>query len=396
MSDTMNKTGAAILAESLDVPDEAYQRAAARYNDIGQWLSDQSRSASARFKPRISVQGSFRLGTPIKPLGTGEYDLDLACTLQEGISMSSHSQMTLKNLVGADLERYRLDRGIKEGLDEKNRCWRLHYQDHVNFHIDTTPAIPFDPQIQVQLRERMVKAGLRDALAQTISERALGITDKRLPNYSQISPEWKISNPEGYALWFESRMRQASKLLESRAFAYKVASIDELPAYRWKTPLQQAIQMLKRHRDIMFRRNPDGRPISIIITTLAAQAYNGETDLQFALDGILAGMGSHIRSAHPRVPNPVNPAEDFADKWATAEGRRLQLEHNFHAWLTQARVDFGHVAKPKDRGFFEEQAQQKFGASVNEAALSGLFGRPAPAPRPVIHRIQDAPRPWLK
>ncbi|MBI5293749.1 MAG: nucleotidyltransferase, partial [Chloroflexi bacterium] len=75
-------------------------------------------------------------------------------------------------------------------------------------------------------------------------------------------------------------------------------------------------------------------------------------------------MSKHIRSVHPRVSNPVNPQEDFADRWGTAEGRALQLEQNFHNWLTQARADFGHVAKPKDRGFFEEQAQQKFGARI--------------------------------
>lgn len=42
--------------------------------------------------------------------------------------------------------------------------------------------------------------------------------------------------------------------------------------------LQRIVQILKRHRDIMFNGDED-KPISIIITTLASRAYRGETNL---------------------------------------------------------------------------------------------------------------------
>ena len=41
--------------------------------------------------------------------------------------------------------------------------------------------------------------------------------------------------------------------------------------------------ILKRHRDNWSKDNPDLKPISIILTTLAARAYNGETDIVAAL-----------------------------------------------------------------------------------------------------------------
>jgi len=88
-----------------------------------------------------------------------------------------------------------------------------------------------------------------------------------------------------------------------------------------------------------FRHNPDAQPISIIITTLAARAYQGEADLGDAMERILEQMGNLIHSTRPRVPNPVNPAEDFADKWYTEEGRKKRLEENFHTWLTAAKAD---------------------------------------------------------
>jgi hypothetical protein len=395
MSTTIKKTGASALAESLDVADESYELASARYGDIGKWLNDPSKSASARFKPRIFPQGSFRLGTVTQPPAGQGYDLDLACCLQDGVTPATHTQKALKLIVGGDLEQYRKARNIQDPLEEKHRCWRLNYQDHVNFHIDTVPSVPYDVAGRSRLRESMVKFGVVDQLAKLISEDALAITDDRHPTYSQLSPDWNISNPEGFARWFESRMRQAAQLLESRAEFFKVASIEKLPVYRWKTPLQQALQMLKQHRDIMFKDQQERKPISIIITTLAAHAYRGEEDVQDTLDRVLADMGKYIRRDHPRVPNPVNPAEDFADKWATQAGRALQLEQNFHGWLTRARVDFGLIAQAKDKGSFEEQSMKKFGVRVKESALAGLFSA-ASRPLPTVHKIHDAPKPWRK
>ena len=53
-------------------------------------------------------------------------------------------------------------------------------------------------------------------------------------------------------------------------------SVRAVPKYQSnKTPLQRAVQILKRHRDIMFAGDED-KPVSIIITTLAAKAYQGD------------------------------------------------------------------------------------------------------------------------
>src|SRR2546426_6676911 len=49
------------------------------------------------------------------------------------------SQQQLKELVGADLEEYRVARGIKEQVEEKHRCWRLKYADTLKFHLDAVP-----------------------------------------------------------------------------------------------------------------------------------------------------------------------------------------------------------------------------------------------------------------
>jgi len=44
------------------------------------------------------------------------------------------------------------------------------------------------------------------------------------------------------------------------------------------------------------------------------QSQIGEQSVCECLAGILQRMPDHINAAHPCVPNPVNPGEDFADK----------------------------------------------------------------------------------
>jgi hypothetical protein len=384
------------IAQTIEIPDSAYETAEARYNDLGNWFG-RADSHCSPFSPHILPQGSFRLGTVNRPLNEGAtYDLDLSCKLESGITKGAWTQEQFKNLVGLDVESYRAARGIREQMEEKHRCWRLIYADEMSFHMDIVPCIPEEMVARRTVEDAMLKAGSDHMLAQQVASLTVSITDDRHRNYRNLSPDWKLSNPEGYALWFESRMRLAKALLEKRMMEMRKAKIDDLPAFRWKTPLQRCVQLLKRHRDIMFRKNPDIQPISIIITTLAACAYQGEDDLGEAMERILTGMGTFVRATAPRVPNPVNPAEDFADKWSTAEGRKNKLEENFNAWLAQARADFSTIAHSADSDFISEQALQKLGSRVNTSVLRGTLSAPAVIFTPTQHTIREAPaKPWM-
>lgn len=351
------------ILESLDVPMSAYYAAERRYRDLGEWLSDCTKAESASFAPHVFAQGSFRLGTVTRPWRREDYDLDLACKLQEGITKSTNTQEELKQLVGGDLGKYRSELGIKEALEEKHRCWRLNYQDTIRFHMDIVPAIPEAEDQRYILAERMAKSGTDGVLARNVAEQAMAITDDRHPEYGVVTPDWKVSNQEGYALWFESRMRQARRFLEQR-----MAMVDDLPSYQWRTPLQQCIQILKRHRDIMFENDPDDKPISAIITTLAARSYNGESNVEMALSKAVEDMASFVNSSIPRVPNPVNPQEDFADKWALDP----RLERNFWCWLDQVKRDFAILAQDSDIKLLTETVHRRFGADFDEPRIKKL------------------------
>ena len=347
------------IIATLDIPESAYEKAESRYKDLGDWFA-RAESKCSKFDPHVYPQGSFRFGTVVRPLGANdEYDLDLGCRLRRGVTKLTHTQKDLKTLIGLDMEEYRCARRIENTLEEKHRCWRLRYEDQMKFHMDTVPSIHEEAQRTRMLMEEMIKAGSATPLAENITSFAGAITDDRLQNYSIISSSWRISNSEGYARWFESRIKLSMALLEKRAFELKAARVDDLPARKWKSPLQQAVQILKRHRDVAFADYPDNKPPSIIITTLAGVAYRGESDTADALTQILSTMGSLINPATLRVSNPVNPAENFAERWTAPKYQQLNLKGNFFRWLEAAKADLQNIGSARRVDLIVEQARSK-------------------------------------
>lgn len=362
------------IAESIDIPESAYEKAEARYKDLGEWFG-RKEARCYEFKPHIYSQGSFRLGTVIRPVNDdGEYDLDMGCRLRAGVTKKTHTQQQLKCLVGADLEDYRIARGIKENREEKHRCWRLKYADTLKFHLDVVPSIPETIERRRFIQEAFIQAGGQADLSILVANLTGAITDNQMWNYRIIDDDWRISNSEGFALWFESRMKLSKTLMESITLQARAAKVDRLPAYRWKSPLQRCVQLLKRHRDIFFANDEDSKPASVIITTLSARAYQGETEIADALETILFTMGELVNTTSPRVPNPVNPAEDFADKWSDPTSHHLNLEVKFGLWLRQAQIFFGAIGKERNPELIVEAARDKLGVSLNAENISTKLG----------------------
>jgi hypothetical protein len=318
------------LAEELDVPPSKYEEAKQHYDAVGDWLGEDD-TELAPYEPVIYPQGSFALGTAVRPLGNDDYDVDAVCLLQLG--QNEITQQQLKAMVGNRLKhphsRY------KDMLDPKEggrRCWTIKYTDTSKFHLDVLPAIPDD-------YERLIAIGVPNELAKY----AICITDRKTWD---IDVEWPKSNPKGYIEWFKNRMRV--RLEEARRIVAMAerAEVHEIEDFKVRTPLQQLIQLLKRHRDVRYNGDED-KPISIIITTLAAQGYNNESDLGEAIVNVVPCMRNAIenRNGVLWVANPVNPLENFADKW-TDKPRKQML---FFEWLDA--VEREHKNLLTDRGF---------------------------------------------
>lgn len=391
MNSTQADKNLGALLSELDLPDRAYELAERRYKDLGAWIRRPGSSLEP-FDAHIFVQGSFAFGTAIQPVNDDdEYDLDFTCKLRRGIARATHTQEQLKRLVGDELRAYREARQITKPLVAKNRCWRLGYKDELAFHMDVVPGIRADTARRFELQTRMEQAGVDSTLALEAARRALWITDLQDVDFARISQDWPSSNPGGYQLWFQARMRGAEQKGVVRA------QVDPLPVYRSKTPLQHCVQLLKRHRDVMFKGSCEMKPASIIITTITASAYSAGESLSQTLQRTLRALDELRQSGTDVVLNPVNPKENFADRWARPELQNLRLKANFHGWIEQASRDFGEFLANSPSQRLVETAQDAF--QVNAASrFSRNIGAAASAVVASSIRTVAAqpapPRPW--
>lgn len=378
------------LLEEVDLPERAHELALSRYEDLGNWFS-RPESTLADYDVHLFVQGSFAFGTAIRPLNPDdEYDLDFTCKLRAGVSRTTHTQQQLKEMVGAELAAYRRARNIQKSLEAKNRCWRLGYRDELPFHMDVVPGIRADDSRRRELGALMEVSGINANLARDVARRALWITDQQQEQYAHLSLHWPSSNPGGYQLWFASRMAAAFTQVLAEA------QVDPAPVYRSKTPLQQVVQLLKRHRDVMFAGNCDAKPVSIILTTIAGIAYRHGDSLADTMTRVLAALEQVRASDTDEILNPVNPNENFADRWKRADCAHLRLKAKFHEWVTQVRRDFREVLAGVSPQRQVEIASDALGVTLAQAVRQRLgVASPAPSVRRVT-LAAEPPRPWCK
>lgn len=376
------------LLREVDLPERAYELAQSRYEDLAAWIA-RPESTLASHDSHVFVQGSFAFGTAIRPVNDGdEYDLDFSCKLRRGISRETHTQAQLKEMLGRELEAYRNARQIQKRLEEKNRCWRLGYRDELPFHMDVVPGIRADESRRLELRERMQQTGVESAVAQVAARRALWITDLQHQHYRTLSTDWPSSNPGGYQFWFTSRMQSAEKRVLAKA------QVDPVPVYRSKMPLQQVVQLLKRHRDKMFKDVPDSKPVSIILTTVAGAAYQVGDSLSQTMRRVLDAL-EHVRvSSTDEILNPVNPAENFADRWQRPDCVHLLLKKNFHEWVREANRHFTEVMSGSER--VVEIAQDALGVKLPDEVVRrlGLTVATVASPVRTVTAIGAPPKPW--
>ncbi|WP_296097206.1 nucleotidyltransferase [uncultured Agrobacterium sp.] len=354
------------LADELTISPSRYEQAVARYESLGAWLHREA-STVRQYDPQVYSQGSFRLGTVIRPDDeNGQYDVDSVCELAS-LTKGSLTQYSLKEMLRVEIESYRVAQSMRKPLGEGRRCWTLEYAEGAQFHMDIVPALPNGTATRLLLETRGLDAQWAGS--------AIAITDNKHPLFYQQTTEWPRSNPKGYANWFRSRMAVAFTRKRRQLAEALHASVESIPEYRVVTPLQQAIMILKRHRDQMFAIRKDVKPISVILTTLSAHAYGGEETIGQALVSILTNMNSFISfdGFQYSIPNPSDPLENFADKWAEYPERRAA----FFEWLEAARRDFLYAAQQSSSQVITDSVALGIGRGLAERARDRAAPKPA-------------------
>ena len=345
------------ITNQLDITPTMHKTAVERYDSIARCLSESGIEAN------FYVQGSFRLGTVTRPIRNGvdgSYDIDLVC---EGIGDKQLvSPSEIKNAVGDALKQHGTYRELLE--DEGRRCWTLEYaeKDGVGFHIDILPSLKEDASSIMRL---IIGHSVNPEYAQN----AIAITD-----WGDTGYDWETSNPIGYGMWFDEINKPFLLLVDkevrkalTESYPDFYASVDAVPEFLVRTPLQRVIQILKRHRDVRFngKQNENDKPISMIITTLTAEIVKTQRlttpDTCELLNRVVENLDMYAQllngtASNPlqfnspvitrnvaedkwRIPNPTNPEENFAEKWNDNDQQKARAFFQWVKWVRNDLVD---------------------------------------------------------
>jgi len=355
-------------AKKLDIPPSKYKEAMDRFQLMRAYLQEGDYEGST-IEPEIYLQGSFKLGTEIRPFKNNrdaDYDVDIVCCLN-----SKKERITARVIKYQIGDHLKASGKYKRMLEvEGKRCWTLNYaeQNGIGFHMDVLPSIYESWNLLREVDE------VCNAIAVTN-------WDRKKDSYT-----WTTSNPKDFATWFYKKnkfifddLKQSQKqyLFEKSKQDGLFVTSDAVPNIHVKTPLQRAIQLLKRHRDIKFsqHKNEKYKPISIIITVLAARVYTNETSLYETLKNLVETINQHAQQMQSTfrfneglskseyalitkkadgtwfIPNPTNPSENFADRWYEDNHARAK---SFFQWIAWANEEFVNTAETLDENYYEK------------------------------------------
>lgn len=170
----------------IEVTAEQYEKAELEYKAIADWLEREG-SALKHRSPNVYIQGSFRLGTAIRPISAGaDLDIDLVCELKG--DKGKDTQKKISDIVGHEIENYTETKNAVLDAPGK-RCWTILYRDGSNFHMDILPSIPDGDSRRLKLENQRLDA--------TWTKFSIAITDREDENYNVLTSDWPHSNPSG-------------------------------------------------------------------------------------------------------------------------------------------------------------------------------------------------------
>lgn len=318
-----------VLASRVRVSQAQYELCEQHFRGITSFLDNSELSI---YHPNLRPQGSMRLGTAVRNLSNElDFDVDIVVELQD--LPGTFTPKMLKDAVGKPLknsERYGKLIHPREG---GKRCWTIKYGDGT--HADLLPAA---------VNDDYARAVTRDTFT-SYDDFGLRITDKTRIweyHYETDRTKWLLSNPIGFAEWFFTMARALEPKHKASSMTFVRATVEPMP--KWNANdflvLQKIICLMKRHRDVMFGDDKE-KPISMIITVLAAKAYAKAApgNLFSTMRAVANGMVAQMEMVNGRrvVLNPVNPLEDFTDRWRKSDAG--DREKKFYQWVDKLKKD---------------------------------------------------------
>ena len=341
------------IASQLDLTSTEEETIIKSYESVGEFLRN-SNFLSA-YLPYVFPQGSMKIGTTVKPLKRDDYDVDLVCELTKNIN--DLSPKDVKKLVGKALKCGKYADQLEE---EHGRCWTLQYSANPPYHLDILPGL--------------TNVGGR-------------INATKRDNSGKY--DWLRTNPRGFANWFLGLYKRKQIFDENNG-------VESLDVYGTRNPLQRAVQLIKRHRDVYFQNRKEDGPASIIITALTGLSYKGETTIEDILRNGPILWASFIKISNGKYYIQIPPLTDdnYADKWNGEDKKAAALFFEWHAKLLSdldklfSQREFDSFLQIARDMFSESSVDKTLNKNISiKSTLLDSFGKRLPMALDVTHPL---------
>jgi hypothetical protein len=331
------------IAQQLQLDDTRKGRMESAYRSISTLL-DQDQGFFKDLDVDVYPQGSVLIGTTVRPYQGSEFDLDIVVQIN-----ALDSRFTPTEIYNALLKKLEDDDHYSDKIAKKNRCVRINYSN--DFHMDILPG----------------------CIVSYYDKNIIRVPDRALR-------DWTTSNPKGFGDWFLARAASIRResILQGYYNRMKIelrAQIEELPRDEFynKSPLQRAVQLVKRYRDVYFSRSyADYATSSIVLTTLMGLNYQGEPSIYETIDNALNRIKLSYNQAQQNrirftITNPVNDQEHFTDSWTAAHYDHFyRFVDKFHREWNALKEGFDrsgqHYIELFDEGVYKESLQEQIKA----------------------------------
>ncbi len=384
------------LIADVDITFSMFKNAESKYNALSCYLG-----RHIELNTNIYAQGSFALGTVVRPIKDGkdaDYDLDFICEVDID-----------KNEIDASLLRSIIENALSDGelyggkMEVSDECITIHYAEEngVGFSIDIVPATHESRENKKRL------AGKTDR--PDLIEDSIAIPMGTIGRY-----EWITNNPKGFKKWFEeinkpfleySRQNIRKSILETKG---DYNTVEEIPDEVLRSSVQRAIQILKRNRDLFYQKFSDLKPNSAIINVLVANVAKGCAPDIGALDLLELVLNDLSECAkvfydiqHEKntlksktickqngdwyIANPANPEDNLANKWNVDSS----IVDKFFLWVDAARNDLVNSMELEDSEF-RAVIESAFGQDIVQKSWGDKYGSKKATP------ITGASKPWQR
>jgi len=315
------------IALRIQLPPGLYALALDRFDTISEWMERQGSPLQNRID-QIHAQGSMLIGSTIRCKDQEDlFDLDMVAELlvSEWIEPKVALDLVEQALAGAEGSRY------WSKIVRQTRCITVEYSE---MHIDVTPIV------------RLADTPERVGHIFHAKEGTLNAQHRRIE-----------ANPWGFGRWYMDRTPADDwfgDLLLERSFAgrgviAKEATVEPPPEqqqiYR-KARATVALQLIKRHVQMLYDRRPDlRRPPSVALSCMVGWNAGGDRTL---LEEVIhqarafrtALLNANAVSARVEIRNPTWNSDLFTDRWpANLDEQRLFISDlgRFIAALEKAR-----------------------------------------------------------